>query len=188
MALKIQDYIPRATRPGMINNWDQSFPADTIKSISTIKVDHNFTGNGKLSGYYSRYWGPHYNGSDGLPIPITKVRQFETSTHTMRVTYDWVLSPTTLLNSRVGFVRHWNPDFGLPEVREFDPVAGLGLRGRRERHRVSCHRRHVHADRRRHVGRHRGCRQPAGDEEAAGARQHHPFAQYAHLQSRVRVA
>ena len=129
VALKIQDNIPKATRPGMINNWDQSFPADTIKSISTIKVDHNFTGNNKLSGYYSRYWGPHYNGSDGLPIPITKVRHFETSTHTLRVTYDWVLSPTTLVNSRVGYVRHWNPDFGLPEVREYDPIAGLGLVG-----------------------------------------------------------
>jgi hypothetical protein len=129
VALKIQDYIPRATRAGMINNWDQSFPADTIKSIATIKIDHSFTSSGKLSGYYSRYWGPHYNGSDGLPIPITKVRRFATATDTIRVTYDWTMSPTTLLNSRVGFVRHWNPDFGLPEVRNFDPVAGLGLRG-----------------------------------------------------------
>jgi hypothetical protein len=129
VALKIQDYIPRPTRAGMINNWDQSYPADTIKSIATIKADHNFTTSGKLSGYYSRYWGPHYNGSDGLPIPITKVRRFATATDTIRVTYDWTLSATTLLNSRVGFVRHWNPDFGLPEVLNFDPVAGLGLRG-----------------------------------------------------------
>jgi hypothetical protein len=129
VALKVQDYIPRATRQGMINNWDQSYPADTIKSIATIKLDHNFTAQGKLSGYYSRYWGPHYNGSDGLPIPITKVRRFATSTDTIRVTYDWTMSPTTLLNSRVGFVRHWNPDFGLPEVLNFDPVTGLGLRG-----------------------------------------------------------
>jgi hypothetical protein len=129
VALKIQDYIPRATRSGMINNWDQSYPADTIKSIATIKMDHSFTTDRKLSGYYSRYWGPHYNGSDGLPIPITKVRRFATATDTVRVTYDWTLSPTTLLNTRAGFVRHWNPDFGLPEVRNFDPVAGLGLRG-----------------------------------------------------------
>ena len=129
VALKIQEFIPRATRDGKINNWDQSFPADTIKSIATVKLDHNFTSEGKLSGYYSRYWGPHYNGSDGLPVPVTKVRRFATSTHTIRVTYDWTMSPTTLLNTRVGFVRHWNPDFGLPEVREFDPVAGLGLRG-----------------------------------------------------------
>ncbi len=129
VALKMQDYIPRATRSGLINNWDQAFPADTIKSISTLKVDHSFNSKGKLSGYYSRYWGPHYNGSDGLPIPITAVRRFATSTHTIRVTYDWTLSPTTLVDTRVGYLRHWNPDFGLPEVREFDPVANLGLVG-----------------------------------------------------------
>ncbi|HTG89795.1 MAG TPA: carboxypeptidase regulatory-like domain-containing protein [Vicinamibacterales bacterium] len=130
VALKWQEYIPRATRQGqLINNWDQSFPADTIKSISTLKVDHNFSASGKLSGYYSRYWGPHYNGSDGLPIPITAVRRFATSTHTIRVTYDWTLSPSTLMDTRVGYLRHWNPDFGLPEVREYDPIAGLGLVG-----------------------------------------------------------
>lgn len=129
VAVKIQEFIPNPSNSEKINNWNQSFPADTIKSIATVKIDHNFTSSGKLSGYYSRYWGPHYNGSDGLPTPITKVRRFATSTHTVRVTYDWTLSPTTLLNSRVGFVRHWNPDFGLAEVREFDPVAGLGLRG-----------------------------------------------------------
>jgi len=130
VALKIQNYIPKTTRAGIINNWDQTFPADTIKSIATIKVDQMFTGvGGKLSGYYSRYWGPHFNGSDGLPIPITKVRRFATATDTVRVTYDWTLTPTTLLNSRVGFVRHWNPDFGLPEVRGFDPIANLGLVG-----------------------------------------------------------
>ena len=94
-----------------------------------MKIDHSFNASGKLSGYYSRYWGPHYNGSDGLPTPITAVRRFATSTHTIRVTYDWTLSPTTLVDTRVGYVRHWNPDFGLPEVREFDPVANLGLRG-----------------------------------------------------------
>ena len=34
----------------MINNWDQSYPADTIKSISTIKLDHNFTGQRQAVG------------------------------------------------------------------------------------------------------------------------------------------
>jgi hypothetical protein len=129
VALKIQSFIPTATRPGLINNWDRSFPADTIKSIFTLKVDHNFGNVGKVSGYYSQYGGPHYNGSDGLPIPVTKVRKFATQTDTMRVSYDWTITPTTLLNARGGFIRHWNPDFGLPEVRNFDPVAGLGLVG-----------------------------------------------------------
>jgi hypothetical protein len=130
VALKIQALIPRATRGGIINNWDQSFPADTIKSISTLKVDHSFAGiGGKLSAYYSRYWGPHYNGSDGLPLPITRVRRLDTSTHTTRVSYDWTMTPTTLLNARVGYLRHYNPDFGLPEVLSFNPVAELGLNG-----------------------------------------------------------
>jgi Carboxypeptidase regulatory-like domain len=129
VALKIQSFIPTATRPGLINNWDRSFPADTIKSIFTLKVDHNFGNVGKVSGYYSQYGGPHYNGSDGLPIPVTKVRKFATQTDTVRVSYDWTITPTTLLNARGGFIRHWNPDFGLPEVRNFDPVAGLGLVG-----------------------------------------------------------
>jgi hypothetical protein len=130
VALRIQSLIPQVTRPGLINNWDQSFPADTIKSIATLKIDHNFPSiGGRLSGYYSRYGGPHYNGSDGLPIPITKVRRFETQTDTLRLSYDWTISPTTLLNARVGYIRHWNPDFGLPEVRNFDPVSELGLIG-----------------------------------------------------------
>ena len=130
VALEIQALLPRATRPGIINNWDQSYPADTIKSISTLKVDHTFAGiGGKLSGYYSRYWGPHYNGSDGLPIPVTRVRRLDTSTHTTRVSYDWTMTPTTLLNARVGYLRHYNPDFGLPEVLNFDPVGELGLVG-----------------------------------------------------------
>ena len=129
VAARIQALIPRATRPGLINNWDQEFPADTIKSIATLKVDHNVNNSGRLSGYYSRYWGPHYNGSDGLPIPITKVRHFETQTDTFRVSYDWTMRPSTLLNARFGYIRHWNPDFGLPEVRNFDPVGQLGLVG-----------------------------------------------------------
>ena len=50
VALKIQAFIPRATRPGMINNWDQSFPADTIKSIATDEGRSQFHEQGKLSG------------------------------------------------------------------------------------------------------------------------------------------
>ena len=129
VALRIQALIPQATRSGLINNWDQSFPADTIKSISTLKVDHTFERIGKLSAYYSRYWGPHYNGSDGLPLPVTRVRRLDTSTHTTRVSYDWTMTPTTLLNMRGGYLRHYNPDFGLPEVLAFDPVSQLGLVG-----------------------------------------------------------
>ena len=58
--LEDSGHIPRATRTGMINNWDQSFPADTIKSISTISSTTT-SRQQQASGYYSLYWGPHYN-------------------------------------------------------------------------------------------------------------------------------
>jgi hypothetical protein len=130
VASKIQSLIPRATRPGIINNWDQSYPADSTTTITTLKIDHNLVkAGGKLSLYYSRYLGPHFNGSDGLPLPITAVRDIPTSTHTARVSYDWTMSPTLLLDARVGFMNHNNPDLGLPEVLNFDPIRELGLRG-----------------------------------------------------------
>jgi len=130
VAVKIQNYVPKATRPGVINNWDQSYPADSVTMIPSIKVDHNFSKvGGKLSVYFSRYYGPHFNGSDGLPVPITAVRDIPTSTYTTRVSYDWTLSPTSLLNIRWGYLRHYNPDGPLPEVRNFDAPGQLGLRG-----------------------------------------------------------
>jgi hypothetical protein len=129
VALKIQNFIPTATRPGIINNWDQSFPAESRTLIPSIKVDHNFTKiAGKLSVYVSRYYGPHFNGSDGLPIPITATRDIPTSTYTTRVSYDWTVSPTSLLDVRFGYLRHYNPDLALPEVRNFD-VSQIGLVG-----------------------------------------------------------
>jgi hypothetical protein len=130
VALKIQSLIPRATRPGIINNWDQAFPADSSTLIPSIKVDHNFIrAGGKLSFYLSRYYGPHFNGSDGLPTPITATRDIPTSTYTTRVSYDWTMSPTTLLDVRFGYLRHYNPDGPLPEVANFNPVTELGLVG-----------------------------------------------------------
>ena len=56
VALKMQNYIPKATHSGIINNWDQSFPAASRTLIPSIKVDHNFSSiGGKLSVYFSRY-------------------------------------------------------------------------------------------------------------------------------------
>jgi hypothetical protein len=64
-----------------------------------------------------------------LPVPITAVRNIPSSTYTTRVSYDWTLSPTTLLDARVGYLRHYNPDGPVPGVRNFDPVTQLGLVG-----------------------------------------------------------
>lgn len=128
VALKIQSLIPAPTRSGALNNWDQGFTADTTERIPSVKIDENF-GARKLSFFYSRYSGPHYNGSDGLPVPITRVRYIETLSYTTRLNYDQPITPTLLVHAGVGFIRHPNPDFSIPEVLNYDPVAGLGLKG-----------------------------------------------------------
>jgi Carboxypeptidase regulatory-like domain/TonB dependent receptor len=129
VALKIQALIPAPTYPGVLNNWNQAFSALTTETIPSIKVDQNFSNQGKLSFYYSRYHGPHFNGSDGLPIPITKVRWIDTLSWTTRLNYDQPVTPTLLIHAGVGFIHHPSPDQSIPEVRSYDPVAGLGLKG-----------------------------------------------------------
>src|SRR5204862_1887291 len=57
------------------------------------------------------------------------VRFINTLTHTYRVNYDRPVTPTLLFHAGVGFLRHVNPDESLPESRDYDPVAGLGLKG-----------------------------------------------------------
>ena len=39
------------------------------------------------------------------------------------------MTPTTFVTFKGGHIRHWNPDLGLEEVLEYDPVAGIGLVG-----------------------------------------------------------
>jgi hypothetical protein len=130
VALKITALIPPANRPDQVLvNWDQSFKSYTDEPVPSIKIDHNFGTRGKLSFFYSRYSAPHFNGSDGLPIPLTSVRFIETLSSTTRLNYDHSLTPTLLIHAGFGFVRHVNPDKALPGVLNYDPVAGLGLRG-----------------------------------------------------------
>ena len=128
VALRIQELVPRATRPGIINNWDQSYQAATDELIPSIKIDHSFPNQGKLSFYYSNYWGPHYNYSDGLPVPLSQVRYLPTRTDTVRLNYDQPVTPTLLIHAGFGFMRHVNSirDF---EGEDYDVIAGIGLKG-----------------------------------------------------------
>ena len=172
----------------MINNWDQSFPADTIKSIATIKLDHNFTGNKQAVGLLlpllgtalQRIGWPADSRHEGAAL--RDVDPHDTRDVRLDHVADDVAEHPRRLRAPL--------ESGLRIARGARVRSGRGPWPRRRggRRRLPGHRRHVHPDRRRHVGRDRRCRQPARDEEAAGARQHHALAQHAHLQSRLRVA
>ncbi len=129
VAQKIQALIPRATRPGVLNNWDQSYLSYTDEIIPSIKVDEYLGGKGKVSFYYSKYFGPHFNGPDGLPVPLTQNRYLPTTTHTVRVNYDLTVTPTFLIHAGAGFLRHVNCDMSVAGVLSFDAATQLGLKG-----------------------------------------------------------
>jgi len=129
VALKIQALIPRATRPGVLNNWDQSFLSYTNESIPSIKIDEYLGNKGRMSFYYSKYFGPHFNGPDGLPVPLTQSRYLPTTTYTSRLNYDLTATPTLLIHAGFGFLRHVNCDISVGGDLSFDALTQLGLKG-----------------------------------------------------------
>ena len=129
VAMKIQALLPSTTRAGVLNNWDQSFLSFTNESIPSIKVDQYFGTKGKVSFYYSKYFGPHFNTPDGLPVPLTETRYLPTTTHTARLNYDLTVTPTFLIHAGIGFMRHVNCDMSVAGVLSFDALSKLGLKG-----------------------------------------------------------
>jgi hypothetical protein len=123
VALKIQDLIPRANRPGLINNYLISYTNPTLTYIPSIKLDHQLGARSKISGYWSRTYTESPNNV-ALPFPLNGVPRAITA-HTTRINFDQTLTPTMLLHLGVGLLHN----FVNQTVNRFDPVANLGLRG-----------------------------------------------------------
>jgi hypothetical protein len=68
VALKIQALIPKATRAGVLNNWDSPSPY-TDEVIPSIKIDEHLP-KGRCR-FLLKYFGPHQH-PDGLPSPLTQ--------------------------------------------------------------------------------------------------------------------
>ena len=86
-----------------------------------------FFGNqAKASFYFSQYYGPHYNGLDGLSVPITQQRYITSRTDTYRINYDEPITPTLLVHIGGGYQGHFNTDCGLPGVENYNAVTGSG--------------------------------------------------------------
>lgn len=128
-ALKVQEFIPRADRAGIIQNWLQTYPSQRIQDIPSIKIDHNLNDRAKLSFFWTRYRTDHFSGQDGLPDIISAWRFIQIRSHTLRVNYDHSLTPTLLLHLGAGLLRYGNPDIGTEEGRNYDAYGILGLRG-----------------------------------------------------------
>lgn len=130
VALKIQNLLPLPQFSGNINNWLQNLTGYKVSATPAIKLDHNFSSGSKVSFFLQKAWNHTINnGLDGLPSPITAVRDQRTYSYTTRLNYDHSITPRLLLHTGAGFLRFLNPDASPSDVLEYDAAGKLGFRG-----------------------------------------------------------
>ena len=127
VSLKIQALLPAPNIPGVsINNFNPIYSNLKISPIPSIKIDHSLSEKIKLSGYWGRT-ATSVPNNDGLPAPITTSIAGIVVTHTARINYDQIVTPTLLLNMGIGFL--YTNDHQLPDVDSYNQVTQLGLTG-----------------------------------------------------------
>ena len=127
VSAKIMSLIPKPNiSDTLVNNFTAGGPFYKLTLIPSIKIDHSFSDNIKVSGYYSWENVDKSNGVDGLPEPLSQVRIQVIRSKTIRFNYDQTLRPTLLLHIGAGYIRYNNPDTVPPESANFDSTA-LGI-------------------------------------------------------------
>jgi Carboxypeptidase regulatory-like domain/TonB dependent receptor-like, beta-barrel len=129
VALKIQALIPSADNNELTANWDPRILNQRFQQIPSVKIDHNFNQNSKLSGYWSVQDTTQFTGPDGLPIPLTSRRDQKIYGHSVRLNLDQTISPRFTLHLGAGYLRFHNPDSAPDDVINFDALSELGFSG-----------------------------------------------------------
>ena len=132
----IQSYIPPATTSALTNNFAQVSSMFRYQYVPSLKLDHNFKDNSKLSIYITAYRTHHLTGTgggasgflDALPAPITTTREMHIKTVTVRMNYDRTITPTLLLHLGIGYMEQTDPDRAEPGTFNFNQ-ASIGLVG-----------------------------------------------------------
>ncbi len=133
VAVKIQELIPPPTGPtkdDLVNNYLNPWESPNIRTIPSLKVDHNLSAKSKLSFFWSRTktWNPHsYAFSDGIPSPVTVHRATDVTANTARLSFNHSLTPTALLYLAAGAQTMNFTDY--TPFQNFDQEKELGLKG-----------------------------------------------------------
>jgi hypothetical protein len=103
----------------------QNAPLDSIYSI---KMDQNLSTRLKLSGYWSLNdsYAPF---PDGMPQAVTTERDLWMTSHTVRLNFDYTVTPTVLLHLGAGYM-NWSFFDPAPGFGSYDNLKNLGLPGR----------------------------------------------------------
>ena len=128
-AAKIQAFIPTPNNTALVNNWQQTYPTSDLQSVPSIKIDQNINSSQRVAFYYSEFRTDQYVTPDGLPSPITALRILYERNRTIRLNYDWTVTPRLLVHAGVGYILYRNPDVALSSVLAYDAPGQLGLVG-----------------------------------------------------------
>jgi hypothetical protein len=128
VARAILPLIPDPNSPGLVNNYqfiNQRVIEDTHWSL---KFDHSFTPNNRISYYQSRQ-NQDIGDTNVFPGPLGQGLGSQTQKpENYRVNHDLVISPAMLLHSTFGFTRQ-QQGWDNPEQRGFGSRIGLPLEG-----------------------------------------------------------
>jgi hypothetical protein len=127
VALAYQSYMPTLSNTGLTNNYNATWPAKNVTTIQAFKIDHALTNKLRISGYYSLNDISIGTFGDALEVPLSTGRYFTERTHTVRLTADYSISPTMLLNVGAGLMHFIFKD--PQEDVNFDNLEKLSLPG-----------------------------------------------------------
>ncbi|MEI9971298.1 MAG: TonB-dependent receptor [Ignavibacteriota bacterium] len=130
VALKAQALVPLPTNPNLqVNNWTINAPNPKHQQIPTVKIDEQLTPTARISGYFSGEWSHLYSNVDGLPAPLTAIRDQQITAYTNRINFDQSVTPTILVHAGIGYIRFNSPDSSPSSVLNYDAVKNLGFTG-----------------------------------------------------------
>jgi hypothetical protein len=129
VALKTQGFLPKPINGLQSLNYQLSGTTPRPQNLPSIKVDHNFSQNLKMSTFYSYVGGSGQTSTDGLPENITTAGFNHSQSSTARVSVDEVLRPSMLLHLGVGYVNTLVSKLAFPDVANFNQQTQLGLTG-----------------------------------------------------------
>ena len=123
VALKVQALFPLPTSSGLINNFLDTYANPRVSTIPSVKIDHSFNSNLKLSGYWSETNTESPNVT-ALAFPLGSNGGSSISAKTVRLNLDYIITPTLLLHFGGGVIRATS----TPNVGAFDNST-IGLKG-----------------------------------------------------------
>ena len=108
VALAIQNMMPQANQAGLTNYQAPGYSNFRHTTIPSFKIDHNLSEKMKIAAYYSatKTVSPQTNG---FPQPYTALQPQNALAQTVRINYDYTITPTLLLHIGAGYLHTSNP-------------------------------------------------------------------------------